>query len=452
MLSEGYDIEGKRITILGAARSGVAAAVLLASHGADVFLSEKSAEVEKTEEVDILSKASIESEFGEHTSRVYDADLWVISPGIPLDSPPVKEAAKRSIPIVGELEAASWFCEVPIVAVTGSNGKSTTTALIGAIFKAAGIPCIVAGNIGQPFSSFVETIPADGIAVVEVSSFQLETIRSFHPKIAVFLNLTPDHLDRHGSMANYGALKARIFKNQDESDFIVYNAGDALVSGLANRAPSKKVAFGREGAEKWYGEIREGKLAIHLDKGWEEILPVSDMVIRGEHNTINALASSLAGRLGGAPLEAISDALQTFKGLPHRMEIIRVLNEVSWVNDSKATNVDSVRYALDSYDGPVIWIAGGRDKDSDFSALIESVEEHAKAVILLGEAAEKIDGALNDIRPTVFVESLDEAVAVAGNLSRPGDVVLLSPGCASFDMFRDFEDRGDRFRTIVEAL
>lgn len=452
MSSKGMDIEGKRVTVLGAARSGVAAALLLADRGAEVLLSEKAPAGDRASAVEALDPARIKTEFGVHSPRVYDADIWVISPGIPSTLPVVKEAARRGIPVFGELEIASWFCEAPILAVTGSNGKSTTTALLGAVFEAAGVPCVVAGNIGFPFSRFVPETRADGVAVVEVSSFQLETVWRFHPKVAVLLNLTPDHLDRHGSMAAYGALKARIFENQESSDSVVYNGRDSLVRGLVQRARSRKVSFGTSDGREAYGEIAKGRLLLHLGGDEEEVLPLSGIGIPGMHNAANALAAALAGRIAGAPLEAVRKGLHAFRGLPHRMERVRDVGGVMWVNDSKATNVDSVRYALGSYEAPVILIAGGRDKDSDFSLLKDSVEEHVKAMILMGEAAGKIDRALGSLRPTVFVSSMQEAVECARDLARPGDVVLLSPGCASYDLYRDFEERGGVFRKWVEAL
>jgi UDP-N-acetylmuramoylalanine--D-glutamate ligase len=445
------DIRGKRITVFGAARSGLAVARLLMDHGALVFLSEKASRDERADAARILDEASIPSEFGGHTSRVFEADWWVVSPGIAESHPMLLKAKKRGIPVVGELEAASWFCEAPIVAVTGSNGKSSTTALVGEMFRYAGRPYLVAGNIGHPFSDAVEAAVPEAVAVLEVSSFQLETVRTFRPRVAVFLNLKPDHLDRHGSMAHYGALKSRIFENQSSSDAVVYNGNDARVAGLVQRTKGRKVAFGVEQAA-WCGFVREGELILRLGEGEESLLVSTEMGIPGEHNVANGLAAALAARLMEVPKGAVCNALRRFRGLPHRMETVREFEGVLWVNDSKSTNTDSLWYALGSYERPIVLIAGGRDKDSDFTTLKDRVGQRVRAVVLMGEAAEKMAQVFDAVRPVVRVSSLEEAVEKGRSLAKSGDVVLLSPGCASFDMFRDFEDRGDQFKSLVEKL
>lgn len=445
-------IIGKRVTVLGAARSGVAIARLLSKKGASVFVSEKAPLEMKQEQAGRLEAASIPYEFGEHTPRILEADLCVLSPGIPVSSPVVEALAGRNIPIVGELEASSWFCRSPIVAVTGSNGKSTATALLGKIFEADGRPCVVAGNIGQPFSRCVEKIGSDGVAVLEVSSFQLETVHTFRPRVAVFLNLTPDHLDRHGSMEVYGSLKARLFENQTADDFAVVKGSDKRVLALTSHIKSRITLFGVRHESLDSGFVQDDVLKLRLADVEEYLMPVSEMGLRGEHNVENALAAALASRLMGVKGESIDKALREFEGLPHRMERVRRLRGVLWVNDSKATNVDSVWYALGSYSEPIVWIAGGRDKDSDFSALRRRVKDHVRFIILLGEAADKMATSFEGIKPITRVGSLEEAVEEASNRAETGNVVLLSPGCASFDMFRDFEQRGDRFKALVRQL
>lgn len=452
MKNQGFDIKGKKVTVLGAARSGVAVSKLLARKEAKVFLSEKASPDDKIREVDALKKANIPSEFGGHTNRIFDADMWVVSPGIPYSSPVLQVARDREVPVWGELEVASWFCQSPIVAVTGSNGKSTTTALLGTIFRTAEIPCVVAGNIGQPLSDYVEETIPDGVAVVEVSSFQLETILHFHPRIAIFLNLTPDHLDRHGSMQNYGKIKSRLFENQDGNDYLIFNGKDSQVLHFTQSAVSQKVVFGLEDIALKCGYIRNGVMILRLDDEDEEILPAGEISIRGEHNVANSLAAALAARSMGVEVDSIRQALKTFKGLPHRMEFAREVDGIEWVNDSKATNTDSVWYALGSFSTPVILIAGGRDKNSDFTVLRDRIQEGVRSVVLLGEATEKIEEALRGLCPLVRAASLKEAVNRARALAHRGDVVLLSPGCASFDMFKNFEDRGEQFKTIVGQL
>jgi UDP-N-acetylmuramoylalanine--D-glutamate ligase len=445
-------IQGKKAVVLGAGRSGIAAAKLLARHNVEVFASESCSVQENPLAADELKKASIPFEFEGHSTLIFDADFWIISPGIPLNTQIVQKAQKKGISIFGELEAASWFCRSPIVAITGSNGKSTVTSLLGEIFREAGVPCIVAGNIGYPFSDSVdETIP-EGVAVLEVSSFQLETIRGFHPHVAVILNLTPDHLDRHGDMETYANIKSRIFKNQNVSDYLVYNNRDSLVSRIAQKAKSQKVSFGQRESTRKTAFTKDGNLVISIHKNEELILAFNEMKIRGPHNEDNALASSLAAQLMGVDAVPLRCALRNFSGLPHRMERICERKGVEWINDSKATNVDSVWYALSSFQKPIILIAGGRDKDSDFSSLRERVKEKTKAVILIGEAALKIIQAWEGTRPLYHAGSLKEAVEKADEIAQSGDVVMLSPACASFDMFENFEDRGDQFKNFVHNL
>ena len=427
-------------------------ALLLDRAGAHVFVSESSGREAKGGEADVLDNARIPSEFGGHSDRVFKSDVWVVSPGIPISSPWIRKAMDKDIPVVGELEAASWFCRAPMVAVTGSNGKSTTTALLGELFKASRRPCVVAGNIGDPFSKYADSLAPEGVAVLEVSSFQLETIREFHPRVAVYLNLTPDHLNRHGTLDEYGRLKARIFENQEADDVVVFNVLDERVADSVRAARSRKLAFGVKDDRSLAGWIADGRLIIDVGRRSEILLPIPDVGIQGEHNMANVLAAALAARVMDVPMRTLRNVLRRFRGLPHRMETVRTIDGVQWVNDSKATNTDSVWYALGSYDGPIVWIAGGRDKDSDFTVLADRVREKTKAIVLIGEAASKMEKAFAHLKPISRVSSLQDAVEQARRLARPGDVVLLSPACASFDMFRDFEDRGERFRSMVEKL
>jgi UDP-N-acetylmuramoylalanine--D-glutamate ligase len=446
------EIRDKKITVLGAARSGIAVAELLAKEGARVLVSERSDEAGKMAQTKHLSDLGIQVELGAHSSRIYDSDYWVVSPGIPQTSPDIQKAVKLNIPVYGELEVASWFCRAPIIAVTGSNGKSTVTALLGEIFKQVEIPCVVAGNIGQSFSGTVQETVPEGVAVLEVSSFQLETIHHFRPKISIMLNLTPDHLDRHGSMEVYGDIKSRIFENQTAEDWFVYNGCDKEVVRLAAKANCQRAVFGSKDMEDVSGFDQDHMLTIRMLEKDENILPVQEMGIQGEHNVFNALAASVAARFMNVSCENIASTLRNFKGLPHRMEFVREFQGVRWINDSKATNVDSVWYALDSFTAPIILIAGGRDKDSDFSRLKDRVRCKVRSIILIGEAADKMEQIFRDVRPVQRATTLLHAVDLANQTAKKGDVVLLSPACASFDQFHDFEERGNRFKELVRKL
>jgi UDP-N-acetylmuramoylalanine--D-glutamate ligase len=444
-------IKNKKVSVLGAGRSGLDVARLLLKAGATVFVSEQQALEKKQNAADLLAFLNIPAEFGGHTEKILDCDWLVVSPGITLKNSIIRQAEAKKKPVYGELEVASWFCRCPIAAVTGSNGKSTTTALLGEMFRTADIPCIVAGNIGESFSEYVLDTDPRFMAAIEVSSFQLELVDTFHPKVAVYLNLTPDHLDRHGTLESYGKIKARIFKNQTADDFLVYNAGDANVVRLIKDAVSRKVPFNiMEGINEG-GFIKDGMLVLKLGDTEEKLIPVSEMSLSGMHNVMNGLAAALAARSMGVEIAPIRKALKSFRSLPHRLEFIRKLEGVKWINDSKATNVDSVWYALGAFSEPVVLIAGGRDKDSDFTQLNERLREKVKTVILIGEAADKMARSFQGVR-LVRAGSLEEAVHEARRVAVPGDVVLLSPACASFDMFRDFMDRGDQFINLVRAL
>lgn len=446
------DIQGKSIAVLGVGQSGLAVAKLLLRHGVRVFVSDSAPLDEKEEARELLNSLQIPYEFGEHSEKVLRHEGIVVSPGISLNHPILLSAQKACIPIWGELEVASWFCKSPIVAITGSNGKSTVTQWIGEVFQKSGLSTLVAGNIGNAFSEWVEKSVPEGVVVLEVSSFQLETIHTFHPFIAVFLNLSQDHLNRHGTLENYGKMKARIFENQTENDYAILNGEDDFVRLLTQSIYSKRVFFGHSECGEWCGFVRGGKLVLRLNGTEEELLSVSELALPGDHNLQNALAVALATRVFGINQEIISEALHTFRGLPHRLEWVRTLDQVRWVNDSKATNVDSVRYALGSFEAPIVLIAGGRDKDSDFTVLREEVKKKVRCGILIGEAAEKIEKAWERACPLIRANSLKEAVDMARKQAHSGDVVLLSPACASFDMFKNFEDRGEQFKKLVWSL
>lgn len=449
------NIEGKKVTVIGGARSGLAVAKLLKKMGAEVFVSD----MKKPEEIkyvkftpEELRTAGIKYEFGEHSEKVYDCDFMVISPGVPSNAPVVKKAMELGIKVWSEIEVASWFCKAPIVAVTGTNGKTTTTSLIGHIFRTAGFKVIVAGNIGTPFSDFVLDADEKSIVVLEVSSFQLDHIESFSPRVAVLLNITPDHLDRYDSFSDYILSKFRIFKNQRGDDFAVYNYDDEIVQPYVESLNIVKLPFSVREKLSCGGFIDDGYIILNFKNKKERILKMSDLKIRGIHNVYNSLAAALAARAMEVKDEIIRESLQSFEGVEHRLEFVREINGVKFINDSKATNVNSLWYALESFDEPIILIAGGRDKGNDYSKVYDLVKRKVKLIIAIGESKSKIYNEFKDLTNVIEVDSMEGAVKKAYDKAEPGDVVLLSPACASFDMFRDYEHRGEVFKKLVNEL
>jgi len=449
------NIEGKKVTVIGGARSGLAVARLLKKMGADVFISD----MKKPEEIkyvkftpEELNSAGIKYEFGEHSEKVYDCDFMVISPGVPSNAPVVQKAMELGIKVWSVIEVASWFCKAPIIAVTGTNGKTTTTSLIGHIFKTAGFKTIVAGNIGAPFSDFVLDADEGSIVVLEVSSFQLDHIENFKPKVAVLLNITPDHLDRYDSFGDYILSKFRIFKNQKEDDFAVYNYDDEIVQPYVESLNVIKLPFSVRDKLSCGGFIEDGYITLNFKNKKERILKMNNLRIRGIHNVYNSLAAALAARAMEVKDEIIRESLQSFEGVEHRLEFVREINGVKFINDSKATNVNSLWYALESFDEPIILIAGGRDKGNDYSKVYDLVKRKVKLIIAIGESKNKIYNEFKNLTNVIEVDSMEEAVKKAYENSAPGDVVLLSPACASFDMFRDYEHRGEVFKKLVNEL
>ena len=413
--------------MVGLARSGMAAANLLLERGARVSVSDCLQNQRIRENVHALkNKRNIISiETGRHTEDlIKDQDLVVVSPGVPLDSLPVLWARKRKIPVIGEIELAFAACYAPIIAVTGTNGKTTVTTLLGQIFRDAGRKYVVCGNIGNPFSAELARISNEHLVILEVSSFQLETIDKFKPKVAAVLNVTRDHLDRHRNLDGYVRTKCRIFANQDEEDWTVLNGRDPYKDVFAAKTKAHVLYFGK-----------------NKDLG-KRIKGLND----------NHLAALSLSSLFGVPQDTAIDTCRRFKGIEHRMEDVAQIRQVLFINDSKATNIDSTLWALNSIERPAILIAGGRDKGSDFSPAREKFRDKLRAVVLLGEAKEKIKEALGDSIAIKDVTTLKQAVKEAFNLAKPGDCVLLSPMCASFDMFTDYEQRGRVFKEAVRNL
>lgn len=450
------EIKGKRFSVLGGARSGVAVAKLLKAHGARVFLSDKAVAEKMRETITLLDGEGIEYEFGGNTEKVLDGDAVVLSPGVPSDIPLVKSALGKGRMVVSEVEVASWFCPAPIVAITGTNGKTTTTTLAGRMFEDARRPCVVAGNIGTAFSQVVDQVGQDGAAILEISSFQLDHIQTFKPKVSVWLNITPDHLDRYDhSYEKYIASKCRIFENQGKGDVLLYNADDeterAYVHKLApsgvNKLPFTVRAKVDEGAF-----VQDGHMKIRMQGADSDVIAVHQVSIRGMHNLYNAMAATLAASVMGISTASIRATLKNFKGVEHRLEFVRTVNGVVYVNDSKATNVDSVWYALQSFDKPIVLLLGGRDKGNDYSRLFDPVKKHVKAIVAIGESADKVINAFGGVASVTKAASMSEAVCNAAVLAAPGDVVLLSPACASFDWFENYEHRGRVFKQLVVEL
>jgi UDP-N-acetylmuramoylalanine--D-glutamate ligase len=444
---------GKKVLVVGLGRSGVAAARLCVARGAQVTVTDK-------QPADVLATAlaqlpsAVKQEVGGHRTETFlAADIIVLSPGVP-PLPEVEAARQRAITITGELELASWFVDAPIVAITGTNGKSTTTTLCGAILAANGRPTFVGGNLGVPFAEAVGTPAAEpgGACVLEVSSFQLETAESFRPQVAVLLNITPDHLDRHPTLESYIAAKARIFAAQTPADFAVINIDDPLVETAAKVMRSHCVLISTRRALAVGGWIEGDALCVRLMGGPIEYYPAHLPGLIGRHNLENALAALVAGRLAGAlPAEA-RHALLTFRPLPHRMEIVGELDGVSFYDDSKGTNVGAVVAALDRFPRPVVLIAGGRDKGGSYEPLAQVLKQSGRGAILIGEAAPKMREAFAPMVPVEIADTMEEAVMQAANMARHGDAVVLSPACSSFDMFRNYEHRAEVFRTAVKDM
>jgi UDP-N-acetylmuramoylalanine--D-glutamate ligase len=406
-------------------------------------------------EIPALLDAGVMVESGGHGLLTFRRqDLIVISPGVPLDTPEVKQVIGYGMPVIGELELASRFLKGRTVAVTGSNGKTTTTTLIGKILKDAGLPTLVGGNIGTPVIDLVAESTNESLNVLEVSSFQLETIEQFHPWIALVLNITPDHLDRHGSFENYAAMKTRITEQQEAGDFLILNAEDKPTQMVAAKTKAQIFWFSPRRPVK-QGAFVHGESIVFIPKEGvkaEPIMPVAEIPLRGSHNVENVLAAVCAARLAGVPAETIRASVASFKAVEHRLEFVRCIQGVDYFNDSKATNVDAAIKAVEAFPSGIHLILGGKDKDSDYTLLSPLLRERVKAVYTIGSAAEKIERELAGVVKMVGAGTIDVAVREANKAAVPGDVVLLAPACSSFDQFENYEHRGRTFRQIVNEL
>ena len=447
------ELRGKRVLVVGLGKSGVASALFLKLRGARVTVSDTKTEDELRAEIPVLLDQGITVETGEHGERTFHGqDLIVVSPGVSLDALPIVRARTSGEPIIGEIELAAQFLAGRIVAITGSNGKTTTTTLTGEILTAGGLPTLVGGNIGTPAISLVERAKPDHIIVLEVSSFQLETIQTFRPKMAVILNITSDHLDRHRTFEAYAAAKARIFENQQADDFAVLNADDPNCVALAEVIPARICWFSRKKEVQPGASVRDGRIGFRDAEGEREIMLVSEIPLKGGHNLENVLAAICAGALMGVKPEHIRRAVQQFKAVEHRLEYVATIRGVDYYNDSKATNVDATIKALESFPTKIHLILGGKDKGSDYSVLNDLLRERVKRVYTIGAAAEKIESHIKGAAEIVPAETLDDAVRRAAAVAQAGDVVLLAPACASFDQFDNYEHRGRVFKQVVHTI
>jgi UDP-N-acetylmuramoylalanine--D-glutamate ligase len=446
------ELNGKRVLVVGLGRSGVASALFLKSQGARVTVSDVKSPEQLREEIPVLLDCGIAVETGGHGERTFqNQDLIVVSPGVPVDAEPITQARGLGQPVIGEIQLAAEFLKGAIIAITGSNGKTTTTTLIGEILAAGGLKTLVGGNIGTPAISLVTRSAADTVTVLEVSSFQLETIRSFRPKIGIVLNVTPDHLDRHRTFAAYVDAKARLFENQQPEDFAVLNSDDPTCVDLAVRTQAQVFWFSRKREVEQGAFVHKGAVLFRRAGAQQEVMLASEIPLKGSHNLENVLAAVCAGALMGCE-GAIGDTIRNFKAVEHRLEYVATVHGVEYYNDSKATNVDATIKALESFPGNIHLILGGKDKGSDYTVLNDLLRQRVKCVYTIGAAAEKIQSQIKGATSIVHSGTLDAAVKQAAASARPGDVVLLAPACASFDQFQNYEHRGRVFKELVLSL
>lgn len=447
------ELNGKRVLVLGLGRSGLASALFLKSQGAQVTVSDAKSEDQLRDHIPSLLDEGIAVETGGHSQRTLQKqDLVVVSPGVPFDAPPLVQARNLGQPVIGEIELASQFIKGKIVAITGSNGKTTTTTLVGVILSAGGLKTLVGGNIGTPAISLATESTTDTVTVLEVSSFQLETISSFCPKVAVVLNITPDHLDRHRTFAAYVNAKARIFENQTPEDFAVLNADDRTCVEIADRTRARVFWFSRKRELDAGAFVRAGQIIFAGKGAAQEIMTIAEIPLKGAHNLENVLAAVCAGALMGCGAEKIRAAVRTFKAVEHRLEYVATVRGVEYYNDSKATNVDATVKALESFPANIHLILGGKDKGSDYTVLNDLLRQRVKSVYTIGAAAEKIQSHIKGAANVVSSGTIESAVKHAASSAQPGDIVLLAPACASFDQFQNYEHRGRVFKELVHDL
>jgi len=448
------DLKNKRVTVIGLGLSGTSSAILANYLGAIVFVSDSGANKSIHENaLKLMSLHHIASETGLHTEKIYDSELWIISPGLSKNSRIVKKANQKSIKSISEIEFASKYASSPIIAVTGSNGKTTTCNMINSMLNGNGITPILSGNLGVPFSKTVLQQlkkPSKNVYfILEISSFQLEKIEHFKPNYAVYTNISPDHLDRHGTMSEYIEMKLRLVKNTSQNDYIIYNQDDTILKEAFKKTSSKKVNYSLERDSNGY--YFKGGYIINQNK--KKVISPDRLSIPGKHNILNFLAAATCSKLIGIKEDKILKTLKNFKGLEHRLEHVLTVNNITYINDSKSTNIESVICAIESFGQPIILLLGGQNKQSDFRLLLPQIKVSlVKLVITYGESGGHIKTVLGDAVRSEQMEDLNSAVRKAHNLAAAGDIILLSPGCASFDEFKNFEHRGRFFKDYVNQI
>jgi UDP-N-acetylmuramoylalanine--D-glutamate ligase len=446
------ELKGKKVLVVGLGKSGLAAALFLRHKGAQVTVSDVRSAEALARDIPALLEEGIMVEAGGHGLLTFRRqNLIVVSPGVPLDTPELLQVKKFGLPVIGELELAAHFLKGKVLAITGSNGKTTTTTLVGEILREAGFKALVGGNIGVPVVDLIDQSSDDSWSVLEVSSFQLESTEEFHPNISVILNITPDHLDRHGSFENYARAKERIFAAQDARDAVILNSDNERAAQAAAHSSAPIYWFSMEhqvGQGAWvadgyvvYRAAREAEI--------ERVMPLSKIPLKGEHNVENVLAAVCAARVAGAPAEVIGRTIENFKAVEHRLEYVATVNGVDYYNDSKATNVDATAKAVAAFSSGIHLIMGGKDKGSDYMQLSDLLRQRVRAVYTIGSAAAKIESHLRGVVSIRSCETLDRAVNAAARAARPGEVVLLAPACSSFDQFENYEQRGHVFKELV---
>jgi UDP-N-acetylmuramoylalanine--D-glutamate ligase len=449
----------RSFSVIGAARSGVAAAKLLRNKGYDVFLSDFNPENKiNSDFVKEIIKNSIDHEFGTHSEKVFENDIIVVSPGVPQNSEVLEKAFSRGKEVISEIELASWFCKGKIISITGTNGKTTTTTLIGKIFEDGGKKAYVCGNIGTAFCDVADGIGEDEAAIVETSSFQLDNIQCFKPYVSIILNITPDHLDRYEkSIDNYISSKLKVTANQDDNDYFIFNYDDEVIKqSIDMNIKARKIPFSiRSDPGNKYSAgayLQDNRIIYYNSTGKHQLIETKKLIIKGQHNIYNSMASIIASKIFKIKDEDIERTLTGFKGVEHRLEFVRELNGVKFYNDSKATNVNSVWYALQGFTEPIVLILGGRDKGNDYTEIQKEVEKYVKHIVALGESRDKVYNFFKDIVPVTLADDMEDAVRKAYGKAGAKNIVLLSPACASFDQFENYEHRGREFKRIVNEL
>ena len=447
------ELKNKRVLVVGLGRSGAASAIFLQEHGAKVTVSDTRSEAQLQNEIPLLLDRGISIETGRHGERTFrDQDLIVVSPGVPSDQPQLQHARTLGIPVIGEVELAFRYLQGKVLAITGSNGKTTTTTLIGEILAKSGKKTLVGGNIGTPVISLVGKSTPETSLVLEISSFQLETIEQFCPWIAAILNITPDHLDRHHTFQAYVDAKARIFENQRSNDFAVLNADDPTCVELKDRVKSSLYWFSRKTAVENGAYVKADQIMFRQNGRDQNVLSVRDITLKGTHNLENVLAAVTVAMLAGCEPQQVKEAVSEFRAVEHRLELVSTVSGVTFYNDSKATNVDATMKALESFPGNIHIILGGKDKGSDYTVLVPLLRERVRRAYLIGAAAEKIASQIQGATPIVHSGTMERAVHQAFEAAKQGDIVLLAPACASFDQFENYEHRGRVFKELVLSL